>query len=568
MKVRFIGAVGTVTGSCTLIEHYGEYFLVDCGAGLNAVASESTPLDFKPQALRSMFLTHAHLDHCGMIPALVAQGFRGRIYCTAATRDLTLNALADSAALGQCQQQNIPPLEQFECPDAHPEFKWGKYLPAATDLTVAFARSSHILGAVSVSFQYSDPNAPKGKATICFSGDVGCNEDENCFQALLAKRHLPDSYPSHLVLESTYWARNRQTESCRFEERMKALERVLQQALDLSQEPQVLIPCFTLHRTQELLADLHCLLTEHLSHEVRDEWASRLRLEEDSGPLVDVAIESSLAWKHTGVYRRELPRSLNTGKRKPLYLNAELARRAGVSEAEAPTFVEQLFSEPTGWSPIEHSQWLRVGKDGSRLNQQSIRIVIAGSGMCQGGRIMEHLREGLSDPGVIVVLMGFQAPDTLGAQLRSRVDDPDASLDFARWQLPNDVKATITDLGRFYSGHADQQSLVKFALHKDAGARYRYEPLRRIFLNHGDQPSREALKSALIDYATENAATSRELGAVELPKRNAGWFDLGRDTWTEEVEPEVDGLETVVAALQRKVQRLERELAELKQKVS
>jgi hypothetical protein len=316
-----------------------------------------------------------------------------------------------------------------------------------------------------------------------------------------------------------------------------------------------------------LLADLFCLLTNHVSLEVRDAWASRLQLEEGDGPLVDVAIESNLAWKHTGVYRRELPRSLNTGKRKPLYLNTELTRRAGVSEDEAPTFVENLFSEPTGWSPIKHSQWLRVGKDGSRLNRRSIRIVIAGSGMCQGGRILEHLREGLSDPSVIVVLMGFQAPDTPGAQLRSRVENPDASLDLARWQLPNDVKATITDLGRFYSGHADQQSLVKFALHKDAGARYRYEPLRRIFLNHGDQPSREALKSALIDYATENGATSRELRAVELPKRNAGWFDLGRDTWTEEAEPEVDGLETVVAALQRKVQRLESELAELKQKV-
>jgi predicted metal-dependent RNase len=285
---------------------------------------------------------------------------------------------------------------------------------------------------------------------------------------------------------------------------------------------------------------------------------------------VDVAIESSLAWKHTAVYRRELPRSLNTGKRKPLYLNGDFHHRAGVSEANAPTLIENLFSEPTGWNPIEHNQWLRVGKDGSRLNQRSIRIVIAGSGMCQGGRILEHLREGLSEPGVVVVLMGFQAPDTPGSQLRLRVDNPSAPLDLTRWQLPNDVRATITDLGRFYSGHADQQSLVKFALHKDAdaGARYHWAPLRRIFLNHGDQPSREALKLALIDYASQSAASSRELGAVELPKRNAGWFDLGRDTWTEDVEPEVDGSETVVATLHRKVQRLERELMELKQKVS
>ena len=340
---------------------------------------------------------------------------------------------------------------------------------------------------------------------------------------------------------------------------------VLERALSLSSEPLVLIPCFTLHRTQELMADLFCLLTTHVSTEVRSAWASRLQLAEGDGPLVDVAIESTLAWKHTGVYRRELPRNLNTGKRKSLYLNADFARRAGASEETAPAIIEHLFSEPMGRSPISHGSWLRVGKDGSRLNQRSIRVVIAGSGMCQGGRILEYLRDELSEPGVMVVLMGFQAPDTPGAQLRLRVDNPSAPLDLARWQLPNDVKATITELGRFYSGHADQRSLVKFALHKDAdaGARYYYVPLRRIFLNHGDQPSREALKLALIDYAAQSAASSRELGAVELPKRNAGWFDLERDTWTEDTESEVDGLESVVGALQRKVLRLEQELAEL-----
>ena len=88
MKIRFIGAVGTVTGSCTLLEHGGEFFLVDCGSGQDSVANALTPLDFKPAELRSMFLTHAHLDHVGFLPRIVKQGFKLPVYCTPATREL------------------------------------------------------------------------------------------------------------------------------------------------------------------------------------------------------------------------------------------------------------------------------------------------------------------------------------------------------------------------------------------------------------------------------------------------------------------------------------------------
>lgn len=563
MKIRFIGAVGTVTGSCTLLEHKGEYFFVDCGGGLDAIAGSATVLDFKPPAVRSMFLTHAHLDHCGLVPALIAQGFHGRIYCTSATRDLTLNALNDAVALGKCEAQHIPAADQFECPDEHPEFTWGKYLPAAGDLTVAFARTAHILGAVSVSFQFADPDSPKGRTTICFSGDIGCNEDGNCFQALLAKRHQPDAYPSYLILESTYGSRSRPPEASDYAARMEALANVLNRSLALSNEPLVLIPCFTLHRTQELMADLYCLLNSYLPAATKSDWANQLNRSEDEGPLVDVAIESSLAWKHTAVYRRELPRVLNTKKRKPVYLNGEFAKRADVPEEEMAAFFEKVFCEPTGWNPTELGQ-LRIGKIAAGLNRRSVRIVIAGSGMCQGGRILEHLRDGLSDPGVLVVLMGFQAPDTPGAQLRLRIEEPDKPLQLDRWDLPNDVKATVMDLGKFYSGHADQSGLVKFALHKDAP--YPFAPLRRIFLNHGEQSSRETLKAALLDYAENHPTNSRQLTAVELPNRHAGWFDLNRDTWTDDIKPSVDGLEGVVMALHRKIRRLEDDVADLKRR--
>jgi metallo-beta-lactamase family protein len=564
MKIRFIGAVGSVTGSCTLIEHGGEFFLVDCGAGQDSVASETTPLDFKPAELRSMFLTHAHLDHCGLIPALIAQGFRGRIYCTAATRDLTINALNDSVTLGKCDRQHVPASDQFECPDEHPDYKWGIYLPATDDLTVSMARTSHILGSVAVSFQFADATAPRGRRTICFSGDVGCNEDGNCFQALLAKRYQPDAYPSYLVLESTYGSRCRPADASDFAARMAALQEMIERALSLSDEPLLLIPCFTLHRTQELMVDLHCLMQTQVSAETLGRWSEHLgRTEDDGEPLLDIAIESKLAWAHTAIYRRELARTLNTGKGKPLYLNGEFAARAGKDGADGPALLTALFEEPSGWSETRLGK-IRFRMSADRPRGGCIRMVIAGSGMCQGGRILEYLRDGLPKPGVLVVLMGFQAPDTPGAQLKKRMENPAAPMDLARWKLPNEIKATIMDLGRFYSGHADQAGLVKFALWKDS-PKYAYAPLRRIFLNHGEQSSREALKQALTDFARTQPESSRSLESVELPNRDAGWFDLKTNAWTDIVEPRIDGTNALIAGLYRKVRALEAEVRELKE---
>ena len=562
MKIRFIGAVGTVTGSCTLLEHDREYFLVDCGAGRDSVADANTPFDFKPHALRSMFLTHAHLDHCGLIPALIAQGFHGRIYCTAATRDLTLNSLRDSEKLGNCLPKFIPDASQFECPDDHKEFTWGKYLPAAVGLTVAFARSSHILGAASVSFQFVDSSAATGRRTICFSGDVGCNEEGHCPQALLAKRQLPDNYPSYLVLESTYGSRNRPAEAGDYTVRMNALRSMIDRAFELSDSPLILMPCFTLHRTQELMADLNTLVSTNLDAETKADWSMRLGRSDDTTPLLDVAIESGLAWKHTAIYKRELTRTLNTKKRKPVYLNSDFAARAGIREEECAAHIESLFAEPSNWAPNQIGE-LRFTKSADNLHRGSIRLLIAGSGMCNGGRIFERLKQQLSNPEALVVLLGFQAPDSPGAQLKKRVDNPEALIDLSPWRLPEEIKATIIDLGRFYSGHADQSGLVKFALYKD-DPKYIYEPLRRIFLNHGEQSSREDMRTALLKYAQANAADSRVLETVELPKRGAGWFNLISNSWVDDLEPSVDGNEALISGLFRKVQRLESELKELR----
>jgi len=335
-----------------------------------------------------------------------------------------------------------------------------------------------------------------------------------------------------------------------------------QRALEMGAQPLILIPCFTLHRTQELLADLHAMVNRHLDAGTKADWLARLgRSPTSDSPLIDLAIESALAWKHTAVYRRELPRVLSRGKRKPLYLNSEFQARACAGGESPQAVVENLFKEPL-LRPNRLGD-LRIRKVGDHLDKGAIRIVIAGSGMCQGGRIMEHLKAGLARKDVLVVLMGFQAFGTPGAELRKRVDDPHAAIDLTSWGLPSEVSATVMDLGRFYSGHADQSSLIRFALEKDSPT-HNFSSLRRIFLNHGDNDARRSLKEALTKWAADNPHRSRRLEAVDLPDRASGWFDLTTSQWTDGCEVGMDGLESVVAVLLRKLARLEAEVAELK----
>ena len=232
MKIRFIGAIGTVTGSCTLLTHRRRYHLVDCGTvqGTDATNGTDGTLPFKAGGINGVFLTHAHLDHCGMLPQLVKQGFRGNIYCTRATADLTKLALNDAASLPTSQFSiNDVDRLRFVCLDDRHEFQFGKSIGIEPNFSVALIRTSHILGSVGFEFQFagSRDGAAASRKTIVFSGDIGCNVDGNCYQSLLNSRHYPSTHAEYLVCESTYGGRDRDSRFTDYEERMQSLKQTV-----------------------------------------------------------------------------------------------------------------------------------------------------------------------------------------------------------------------------------------------------------------------------------------------------------------------------------------------------
>lgn len=264
MRMMFCGAIGRVTGSCTWLQHDNGRekvnFLVDCGAfqgDPNEVVLNNNAFQFEPKKLHFVLLTHAHLDHCGLIPRLYREGFIGPIYCTAATARLAREICLDSASIMKKNGQSIYDLfnvemMNFKPIDGDPRFKWGYQLKLDNGLRVAINRSSHILGSVSfhISWLFND-----NWKSITFSGDVGNNTADDLNQPLLKHRHSPNHKSNFIVMESTYGGRKRKDDNS-FETRIDRLETVIRKTL-LDQKGHLIIPTFSMQRTQEILFDLY-----------------------------------------------------------------------------------------------------------------------------------------------------------------------------------------------------------------------------------------------------------------------------------------------------------------------
>jgi Cft2 family RNA processing exonuclease len=270
MKIKFIGAVGHVTGSCTLLDYprTGIKFLVDCGMSQgepNSKAINQSPWAFKPSELSFVLLTHAHLDHCGLIPRLYKDGFTGTVICTRFTAKLVQLNLRDAANHSEAPFK-INDVDQirFDHIDDRENFGLTKRLPIADDLYVAFLRSSHIGGACALAINWKDTR--DNWVEIVFSGDVGNNTEANSYQPLLAHRQTPLDYSKYIVLETTYGDRVRDEKFANFDNRISELSKIVHSVIQNRRGP-IVIPCFSIHRTQEFIFDLHYVLETQLHDE-------------------------------------------------------------------------------------------------------------------------------------------------------------------------------------------------------------------------------------------------------------------------------------------------------------
>ncbi|MCE5242814.1 MAG: MBL fold metallo-hydrolase [Desulfobacteraceae bacterium] len=527
MQITCLGAAHCVTGSCFLLDN-GHKYLIDCGmfqGGRQMEALNYAEWGFNPREITAIFLTHAHIDHCGRIPKLFKDGFRGKIYATRPTIELAKILLLDSAHIQAMEAEwqtrknrrqgtrDIAPLYDVDDVNAcFPRFKsvqQDKTINIAPDLKVRFRNAGHILGSAILEM-WCGPESNSRK--IVFSGDLG-HKDQ-----LIVQDPCPIAEADTLFIESTYGNRNHKS--------MEDSRRELVEAIHYSYNhgEKVVIPAFAVERTQELLL----LLGEFFRKQMI--------------PSMPVYLDSPLAIAATDIFRRM-----------PEFYDEETNQN--LQEGEDPFSFPQLI--------LSHNY-----RDSMAINQTpGPAIVIAGNGMCTAGRIKHHLKHNLWRNGSSVVIVGFQAAGSPGRRLVEGA----GSLKILGENVI--VRARIFTIGGF-SAHADQSGLLDWL----SGFT---NPDLRVHVIHGEQKVSEefaGIVKARFGFQTDvpdlddvipvipETVREKLLGAAEGP---AEIWERIRTLWDrlpESLSPEL--LNRLEGELARTESRLEAILQEAKTPVA
>ena len=452
MRLEFLGATGTVTGSKTLLDHGGRQLLVDCGLfqGLKQLRLRNwEALPLAANAIDAVVLTHAHIDHSGFIPRLVQQGFRGRVYCTPATLDLCELLLPDSGRLQEEAAEDAnrhgwsrhrPALPLYTEDEARAALKY--FHPVDFDepfapfegWRVVLRRAGHILGAASVHVSWSRGHS------VLFSGDVGRPDD------LLMQPPAPPEPADVLVIESTYGDRLHPPV-----DPLEAMATVINRTA--ARGGMVVIPAFAVGRVQALLLAIHRLKQAH-------------RI-----PDMPVFLNSPMAADATRLYQRHADEHR---------LDAQACRALG--------HVAKIVNT------VEESK---------RLNQLVYpSIIVSASGMATGGRVLHHLKAYAPDERNTILFAGFQAAGTRGAALVGGARSVKIHGDY----VP--VRAEVANLDAM-SAHADRDQLLAWA------GRLHQRP-RQVFVTHGEPVAADALRLALQERFGWNCRVPDYRESVEL----------------------------------------------------
>ncbi|MGF1684931.1 MBL fold metallo-hydrolase RNA specificity domain-containing protein [Photobacterium minamisatsumaniensis] len=448
MQIIHHGASSGVTGSCHELR-LGQYgVLIDCGLFQGDESHRSLNIEFPTEHIQALLITHCHIDHIGRIPWLLAAGFRGPIYATEATAALLPLMLDDGLKI----QLNLNSQQRASFIDlVNSLLRPVPYnglapitLPNGERIVACFKPAGHILGSAYIELEL--PNNEK----VVFSGDLG-----PCNTPLLVDPISPE-HADTLVIESTYGQKHHES-IC---ERSHRLELLIKRSLQ--DGGVILIPAFSVGRTQELLFDLENIIAQFPT--------CTKPLNAPSDPLL-----SSLNWKR-------LPIILDSPLAADITEQYELFQRLWTKEAK-----QRVLS---GRHPLSFSQCITVKSHQEHMalvNRLKVSgepaIVVAASGMCTGGRIMNYLEALLPDERTDVLMVGYQARGTLGAQLvrgKARVNINNCSVK---------VNAKIHSISG-YSAHADKGDLIQFVENIEKGP-------SRIHIVHGDYQSQKALAKEL-----------------------------------------------------------------------
>lgn len=442
-KITHHGAVTGVTGSChQLFDNQDNSILIDCGlfqgAEVSSEEENSFHIEFPLSRVSALVVTHCHIDHVGRIPYLLAAGFNKPIFATAATAKLLPLVIEDALKVGFTRDQQLidQVLDLLRTLIVPVDYNEWVQIPGFNAEGIRFQIAGHILGSAYVEVQLSAER-------VVFSGDLGAP-----YSPLLPSPLSPECADT-LVIESTYGDKVHESR----QDRSTRLRGVIENCL--SNAGTVLIPAFSIGRTQELLYEL-----ESIIHEVGGDWDS-----------LDVIVDSPLAAQFTEHYR-EL---------KGLW-DEEASMR--VEAGRHPLSFEQLITID---SHGDHKRLVEYLKSSGKP-----AVVIAASGMCAGGRIVNYLKALLPDPKTDVLFVGYQAKGTPGRDIQKY--GPQGGyvvLDDRRI----DIKAGVYTISG-YSAHADQQDLVNFV----SGIGGMPSEIRIV---HGDEKAKEVLKVKLLEIVPE-----------------------------------------------------------------
>lgn len=456
MKITFLGATRTVTGSNFLVEGAGKKFLVDCGMwqGKAEIEEENgQDFEFNLAEIDFMLLTHAHIDHSGRIPKLYKEGFKNKVYAHKATCDLCALMLPDSGHIQEMESEwknkkrmrkgenPLPPIytaeEAARCLEIFEPVKYDEIIEITPQIQVRFNDAGHMLGSSMIEV-WVEEDGKRTKAV--FTGDIGNND----IPLLSSPTMIEDT--DYLVMESTYGSRLH----VKNDQKAQLFLDIVSETLDNGGT--VVIPSFAVGRTQEILYEINHIKEEEQDDEFRRKYKNLMK--------TPVYVDSPLAISATEVFRENM----------------------------------DLFDEETqeeimrGDNPLEFSglQFTRTADESKALNQDPrSSIIISASGMCEVGRIKHHLKHNLWNPKSTILFVGYQAPGTLG------------------YSIVNGAK-TVKILGEEiavnarieyiegYSGHADQEWLMNFI--------YSFiKKPKHIFLVHGEPESQEILKTKILE---------------------------------------------------------------------
>ena len=431
IKITFCGGAGSVTGANFLLEIDGRKILIDCGLTQGEKSEDDVnwePFVYDPKEIDSLFVTHAHVDHLGRIPKLIHEGFRGKIYSTEPTKALALPMLEDT--VGILNKNADLGLDKIYTEESiklaltlWQGFTYHQTIKITENLEVVFFNAGHILGSAMIEFLYNNKK-------ILFTGDLGNSPS----MLLPDTEKVTDA--DYLIMESVYGDRNHESR----DDRRKFLEETIED--NYKRKGTLIIPTFSLERSQELLFELNGLV------------------ENNRIPIMPIFLDSPLAIRLTEVF-----------KQYKNYFNND-AQKAMIHD-------KYLFDFPGLHNTLKSEESRMIG------NVPNPKIVIAGSGMSTGGRIVHHERHYLPDPNNTILLTGYQSVGTPGRLIREglkvvRITGEDVP-----------IRARIVTISG-YSGHKDSDGLLNFV--EDMQDR-----VKKVFVVMGEPKSEMFLAQKLKD---------------------------------------------------------------------